>query len=123
MTEDTAARRLAKIIGRVEGMTFGMASDMNDVRQRLLALDALIADEEQAVTNQQLRAQLRAEQAWSRRLADVHRVWAQRLEQHGNDLEHRLFGLGLTEGAMLDQPLLDIIDRLDALRHDMEEGT
>lgn len=117
MTEDTAARRLAKIIGRLDGMAADMCSDMNDIRQRLLALDALIADEEQAVTNRQLRAQLRAEQAWSRRLSDVHRVWAQRLEQHSNDLEQRLMQLGITDPA-----LMDIVDRFDALRHDMEEA-
>ena len=94
MTEDTFAKRLASLVMRVEGTTADMNSDMNDIRQRLLALDALNAD-----------------------VGEV-RAWAARLEQHCNELENRLMQLGVKDPA-----LMDIADRLDALRHDMEEGT
>jgi hypothetical protein len=116
MTEDTFARRLAKLIGRVEGMTADMTADMDDIRQRLLALDA--HDQPLSLTDIALHlsiliARMDAEEL--DRLA-VRRAWAQRLEQHSNDLQH--LQLGVTE----PQALLYIIDRLDALRHDMEEA-
>jgi hypothetical protein len=46
------------------------------------------------------------------------RVWAERLEQHIGDLEAWCHFSGLLPADGLD----DIIDRLDALRHDMMEA-
>jgi len=106
---------------RVEGTTADMNSDMNDIRQRLLALDALRdAPQPLSLTDIALHlsiliARMDAEEL--DRLA-VRRAWAARLEQHCNELENRLMQLGITDPA-----LMDIADRLDALRHDLEEGT
>ncbi len=41
---DTAARRLAKIISRLDGMAIDMKNDMTSVRDLLVSLEVLIAD-------------------------------------------------------------------------------
>lgn len=43
-------------------------------------------------------------------------VWAERLQQHRADLEHLLMLAGVCSGG-----LDDVIDRIDALAHDMKQ--